>query len=115
MVSNLHLGIDIGSISINTVLMDEKRNIIENHYNYCHGKPFHLLKTLLTDIFKRYSEESVKTIALTGTGGKLAVELIGGFFVNEIIAQSVSVASLYPNVKTIIEMGGEPVIRFCLE
>ncbi len=107
MVKNLHLGLDIGSISINMVLMDEKRNIVENHYNYCFGKPFHLLRTLLTDVFRRYSEESIKTIALTGTGGKLAVELIGGFFVNEIIAQSASVARLYPNVKTVIEMGGE--------
>jgi activator of 2-hydroxyglutaryl-CoA dehydratase len=107
MAENLHLGLDIGSISINTVLIDDERNIVENHYNFCHGKPFHLLKTLLTDIFRRYSEESIKTIAITGTGGKLAVELIGGHFANEIIAQSASVARLYPNAKTVIEMGGE--------
>lgn len=107
MAGILHLGLDIGSISINMVVMDEKGNIVENHYNYCHGKPFHLLKKLLNDIFKRYSKETIKTIALTGTGGKLAVELIGGYFVNEIIAQSASVSRLYPNVRTVIEMGGE--------
>ena len=104
---NLHLGLDIGSLSINTVLMDDERNIIENRYDYCHGKPFHLLKDLLSDLFTKYPENSVKTVAITGTGGKLAEELIGGFFVNEIIAQSASVARLYPEVKTVIEMGGE--------
>ncbi|MCK5280410.1 MAG: hypothetical protein KAK04_17770, partial [Cyclobacteriaceae bacterium] len=103
----LHLGFDIGSISINSVLMDDQRSIIENRYDFCHGKPFSLLKDLLTDIYDKYSENSIQSIALTGTGGKLAEELIGGHFVNEIIAQSASVARLYPRVKTVIEMGGE--------
>ena len=107
MARNLHLGFDIGSISINTVLMDDQKNIIENRYDFCHGKPFSLLKDILTDIDKKYSKDSIQNIALTGTGGKLAEELIGGHFVNEIIAQSASVGKLYPEVKTVIEMGGE--------
>jgi len=107
MKHNLHLGFDIGSISINTVLMDEQRNIIENRYDFCHGKPFQLLKDLLSDIANKYPENSIQHIAITGTGGKLAQELIGGHFVNEIIAQSASVAKLYPEAKTVIEMGGE--------
>ncbi|MFC2124088.1 acyl-CoA dehydratase activase [Bacteroidota bacterium] len=107
MARSLHLGFDIGSISINTVLMDDQRNIVENRYDFCHGKPFSLLKDLLTDIHEKYSENSIQKIAITGTGGKLAEELIGGHFVNEIIAQSASVSKLYPQVKTVIEMGGE--------
>ena len=107
MPDNLHLGLDIGSISINTVLMDDQRNIIENRYNFCQGKPFLLLKDLLTELHAKYAENSIQTIAITGTGGKLAEELIGGHFVNEIIAQSASVAKLYPEVKTVMEMGGE--------
>ena len=107
MAIKIHLGFDLGSISINTVLMDDQRNILENRYDFCHGKPFPLLKEILTDIHNRYSEKSIQSIALTGTGGKLAEELIGGHFINEIIAQSTSVAKLYPEAKTIIEMGGE--------
>ncbi len=103
----LYLGFDIGSISINTILLDNEKKIIENRYDYCHGKPFHLLRDLLDDIFQLYSENSIKSIAFTGTGGKLGSELVGGHFVNEIIAQSASVAGLYPHVKTVIEMGGE--------
>lgn len=107
MATNLHLGFDLGSISINTILMDDHRNILEDRYDFCHGKPFPLLKDLLNDIHEKYSDKSIKTTALTGTGGKLAKDLIGGHFVNEIIAQSTSVARLYPEVKTVIEMGGE--------
>jgi len=107
MKNNIRIGFDIGSISINTVLMDDQRNIIENRYDFCHGKPFELLKDLLSDIISKYTENSIQEIALTGTGGKLAQELLGGHFVNEIIAQSASVAKLYPEAKTVIEMGGE--------
>ncbi|MCD6596219.1 MAG: hypothetical protein J7L04_00940, partial [Bacteroidales bacterium] len=107
MKNDLYLGLDIGSISINTVLLDDERNIIVNRYDFCHGRPFHLLKDILSDLFSTYPASSLKKIAFTGTGGKLAKGLIGGYFVNEIIAQSASVARLYPNVKTVIEMGGE--------
>ncbi len=107
MKDNLHLGFDIGSISINTVVMDTDKNIIENRYDFCHGKPFNLLKDLLTELLNKYSKDSIQNIAITGTGGKLAQELIGGHFINEIIAQSTSVARLYPEVKTVMEMGGE--------
>ncbi|MEN8137708.1 MAG: acyl-CoA dehydratase activase [Bacteroidota bacterium] len=107
MKQDIHIGLDLGSISINTIVMDNEKNIIESRYDFCHGMPFSLLRRLLTEIINKYSENSINHIAITGTGGKLAQELIGGHFVNEIIAQSASVAKLYPNVKTVIEMGGE--------
>lgn len=101
------LGIDIGSISVNTVLIDAERNIVEDHYTQCHGRPFRTLLAVLEDLLKRYPAWSFQTVALTGTGGKLAEKLIGGYFVNEIVAQSSAVASLHPEARTVIEMGGE--------
>ncbi|MFH1320363.1 MAG: acyl-CoA dehydratase activase [Bacteroidota bacterium] len=103
----LHLGLDIGSISINTVLIDKDRNIVENRYNYCHGKPFLVLKDILSEIIESHGTEKIGITAITGTGGKLAAEFIGGHFVNEIIAQSSSVAVLYPKANSVIEIGGE--------
>ena len=103
----LHLGLDVGSISVNTVLVDEKGNIIESHYHYCHGKPYFVLRDVLYELLNRYGNNRLGHVAITGTGGEQAAELIGAHFVNEIISQSCSVASLYPGVRTIIEMGGE--------
>ncbi|MCD4792355.1 MAG: acyl-CoA dehydratase activase [Bacteroidales bacterium] len=103
----LNLGLDIGSISINTVLIDDQKKIIESRYDYCHGKPFHVLKDILSEIIEKYGKEKIGLTAITGTGGKQASELIGGHFVNEVISQSYSVGELYPHVKTVIEMGGE--------
>jgi predicted CoA-substrate-specific enzyme activase len=102
-----NIGFDIGSVSINTVVLDEECNILENYYDYCHGKPFYRLKEVIKRILASFPLEDIHNIAITGTGGLLASELIGGYFVNEIISQSTAVARLYPGVNTIIEMGGE--------
>ena len=57
----------------------------------------------------------LKGIALTGTGGKLAAGLIGGVFVNEIIAQATSAGRLFPEASTVIEIGGEDSKLITLE
>ncbi len=101
------LGFDVGSISINTVVTDNNGNVIEDRYDYNHGKPFERLRQILTELENKYSPEQFGHISFTGTGGKLGAELVGGTFVNEIVAQSTSVSKLYPQVRTIIEMGGE--------
>jgi predicted CoA-substrate-specific enzyme activase len=113
--SNFFLGFDIGSVSLNTVIIDEKNNIVEEHYDYVHGKPFNVLKERLSSILEKFPFESIKGIAITGTGGKLATGLIGGVFVNEIIAQATSTGILYPEARTVIEIGGEDSKLIILE
>jgi predicted CoA-substrate-specific enzyme activase len=100
-------GFDIGSISINTVVMDADGKIHLDHYDYNHGKPFEKLKEILEMLEKTYSREQFEQISFTGTGGKLAAELVGGTYVNEIVAQSTAVSKFHPQARTIIEMGGE--------
>lgn len=101
-----YLGSDIGSISVNTVILNEDMEVIEEYYDYTHGRPFHTLHERLTKIIGIH-DDLASTIALTGTGSKLASELLEGTAVNEIVAQSKAVMELFPEVRTIIEMGGE--------
>ena len=111
----LYLGLDIGSTSLNTVLLDENHNVIEDYYDYVHGRPFNILKDRLSTILSNHSPENIKGIAITGTGGKLATGLIGGIFVNEIIAQATSSGRLFPDAQTVIEIGGEDSKLIMLE
>ncbi|HPF17489.1 MAG TPA: acyl-CoA dehydratase activase [Thermotogota bacterium] len=106
-MKSLSLGLDIGSISINTVVIGSDKKLLEEHYTLCQGRPFHALYSVLSDVLSRYQAESLSSLAITGTGAKLAAKLIGGIFVNEIVAQSRAVSVLYPQVKTVFEMGGE--------
>jgi predicted CoA-substrate-specific enzyme activase len=111
----VYLGLDIGSVSLNTVLIDSSYRIIEDYYDYIHGRPFHVLKYRLESIFEKHPGYSISGIAITGTGGKLASELIGGVFVNEIIAQATSSGRLFPQAKSVIEIGGEDSKLIMLE
>jgi len=102
-----YLGIDIGSISVNTVVLSNQNEVLDSFYDYCHGKPFHTLNDRLESILTDHPDYIVKGMAFTGIGGEIPSELLGAAYVNEIIAQSRAASDLYPQARTIIEMGGE--------
>ena len=110
-----YLGFDIGSVSLNTVILDQNNNILEDYYEYVHGKPFNVINERLSLILEKIPAELITGIAVTGTAGKLVTELIGGTFVNEIIAQSTSTSQLFPEARTIVEIGGEDSKLILLE
>jgi predicted CoA-substrate-specific enzyme activase len=107
MDGKLHIGLDIGAVSLNTVVVDEKRNILEERYTRIKGQPLQTVEKVLGEILSRISADQITGLAVTGIGGKLVAELLGGSFVNEVIAQSKAIEHLHPTVRTIIEMGGE--------
>ncbi len=106
-MATLHVGIDIGSISINTVLTDRDRRVVENHYTYCLGRPFRELLALLEALLHSRHRDRLMLPVFTGSGGGLAARLFDSPFVNEIIAQSASASALFPDARSVIEMGGE--------
>ncbi|MBW1838955.1 MAG: CoA activase, partial [Deltaproteobacteria bacterium] len=101
------LGIDVGSISVNTVVMSEGREVLEEYYTRTQGQPLKTVYQVLEKVLFRLSPAKLSGVSLTGSGGKLIAELIGAVFENEVIAQSKSMECFYPQIRTIIEMGGE--------
>ena len=101
------IGIDVGSISVNTVVINDNKEILEEYYTRAHGQPLITVYRVLEEILSRIRPSQVMGVSLTGSGGKLIAELLGVGFENEIIAQGKSIECLYPQVRTVIEMGGE--------
>jgi predicted CoA-substrate-specific enzyme activase len=106
-MKRLYLGIDVGSISANTVIMDDHREVLEEHYTRIKGQPLQTVQRILEEILGRIPLDQFHTLSFTGIGGKLLSDLLGGNFVNEIIAQARAAQHFYPNVRTIIDIGGE--------
>jgi len=98
------IGIDIGSISINLIVMSMSGEIIKNLYVRHKGRPIEVTKTILEDLSKEYEIDS---IAATGTGAKEISLLIGASFINEIVALSKGFSHLCPYVRSVIDIGGE--------
>ena len=111
----MHIGLDIGSVSVNAVLMAADSRVLEDHYIRTKGQPVQAMRRALADLFQRTPAPAVRGIAVTGSGGKLAAEILGCPFVNEIIAQSKASALLHPDVRTVIEIGGEDSKLILLE
>jgi len=111
----MYIGLDIGSVSVNAVLMDGDRNILEDHYERTKGQPVDAMRRVLADMLSRTAREAIRGLAVTGSGGKLASGILGCPFINEIIAQSKATALLHPEVRTVVEIGGEDSKLILLE
>jgi len=99
------LGIDIGSVSVKLVLI-ENGEIIRHVYQRFRGGPFETLQDILNNQFSDLSGQSFY-LGLTGIGGKTARTILGGEFFGEIASLAAGNQKLVPHVKTVIEMGGE--------
>ncbi|MFQ6672554.1 MAG: acyl-CoA dehydratase activase, partial [Candidatus Tectimicrobiota bacterium] len=104
---SLYLGLDIGSVSLNVVLVDARRSILYESYTRLHGQPLGTLRRVLAALLERMPPERIAGLATTGSGRERVAELLGGVAVNEIVAHTAAIAQLYPHVRTVIEMGGE--------
>ncbi|MGA1876067.1 MAG: acyl-CoA dehydratase activase [bacterium] len=101
------LGIDIGSISADFALMSKDREIVRTSYHRIKGQPIHkTLDVLKTEFYDLLGGKAI-CLAFTGSGGKILSQITSGSFMNEILAQMRAVTHLYPQAKTIIEIGGE--------
>jgi activator of 2-hydroxyglutaryl-CoA dehydratase len=94
-------GLDAGSVSVKLAVIDGKGNILKTYYVRHKGQPLTVAYELLKDL-----EPSV-SLSITGSAGRLVANILDIQPVNEIVAQSYSTRKLHPEVKTIIEMGGE--------
>jgi len=103
----LHIGLDIGSVSVNTVLMDPAGDILEEHYTRTKGQPVVRTHEVLTDVLSRCPSDRPIEVSTTGIVGRLVADLLGGVFTNEVIAQAKATERSNPEVRTIIEIGGE--------
>src|SRR3990172_669899 len=104
---SIYIGIDVGSVSVDFAILDSNKNIIKTYYKRTHGQPVQVCIDIFEDLLNKTSQNKINGIATTGSGGKLIASLLNGFFTNEIISQAKAAEYLYPQVKTVIEMGGE--------
>ena len=104
-----YLGVDIGSISTKGVVIDDDNNIIASEYLWTEGNPVGAVKRLVSILKKQVgSDYALKGIGTTGSARKLIGLMLGTKAVkNEITAHAVGTTSLYPSVRTILEIGGQ--------
>lgn len=107
MKNKVFLGVDVGSVSTNLVLTDENLHIIEKVYIRNNGDP---MKSVVEGMKKIKIPENSEVCGsgTTGSGRLLASYIIGADVVkNEIIAHGVASLKICPEVRTVLEIGGQ--------
>lgn len=108
-MKNCYLGIDVGSVSTNAVLMDENKEILAKVYIRTNGKPIDAVQRALKEIKTKIEDDiNVRAVGTTGSGRNLAAMIVGADVVkNEITAHGIAALNFVEGVRTILEIGGQ--------
>lgn len=102
------LGIDIGSTSINFVLLNSHRDVVYYSYVKTLGKPLDIVNTEMTKLKEAHPDVNVSKIAVTGSGREfIGKEINADLVINEISAQTEGAVMHYSDCDTIFEIGGQ--------
>lgn len=109
-MKDVFYGIDVGSISTKGVIIDEDNNILAQDYLMTHGNPIDAVKRLTKSVESQLDLDKYKVMAVgtTGSARKLVGAIVDASIVrNEITAHAIGTISMHPDVKTILEIGGQ--------
>lgn len=103
-----YMGIDVGSVSTDIVIVDENINVIESIYLRTKGRPIDAIQEGFKLLYNKYKNISINGIGTTGSGRKIAASIVGADIIkNEITTHAVASLNVNKDVRTIIEIGGQ--------
>ncbi len=103
------LGVDVGSVSTNVVLIDATNRVLARRYLMTAGRPLEAVREGLRVVAAEIGDRVVvRGVGATGSGRYLTGDFIGADAVrNEITAQARAAAAADPAADTVIEIGGQ--------
>jgi len=104
-----YLGIDVGSVTTKLAVLDEHDELVSHVYLLTQGRPIEAVQQALRETRQRLSGDwQVRGVATTGSARYLAGVIVGADLVkNEITTHAVAALQYYPDVQTIMEIGGQ--------
>ncbi|MGE4283191.1 MAG: acyl-CoA dehydratase activase [Clostridia bacterium] len=108
-MNTYYLGIDVGSVSTNLVLIDENARVFKKLYIRTQGQPIKALKEGLKVLRLGIKDDfMILGVGTTGSGRQLASVMVGADIMkNEITAHAVAALECCHDVHTILEIGGQ--------
>ena len=103
----LLLGLDVGSTTVKTVVVDPATHAVL----YSSYERHHAHQAACSAAALRTVEQALPgrrfLLAVTGSGAAPIAEACGTPFVQEVVAGAAAVQALYPQARTVIELGGQ--------
>ncbi len=110
-MKKVYLGIDAGSASINMALIDGKKNLINSIYLRNQG----VIDTIQRGLKEISGDYKIAGVGTTGSGRNFTKMLVGGDLTKtEVLAHTIGALHYYPNLRTLIDIGGEDSKLMCI-
>ncbi len=100
------LGIDVGSTTVKTVIINDENKILFSKYQRHFSKVKETVEEQLHTIMDEYPDASFR-LSITGSAGLGLANKAGLPFVQEVYGAFIAVKASYPETNVVIELGGE--------
>jgi predicted CoA-substrate-specific enzyme activase len=107
-MEKIFLGVDVGSVSTNMVILDPSGQVLLTRYFRNDGQPLQVINAGMAEIGSLFRKAIIHGVGTTGSGRLLAGAIIGADLIkNEITAHASATLHFYPETRTILEVGGQ--------
>lgn len=111
-----HVGVDVGSVSVNCIVIDDQESIVfESPYRRHFGLVLDETVRVLDEVFSRHPKDRIRSVSFTGNQGQAISELLHAPFEVETIAQVLGAVKIAPGVRSVISIGGQDAALFELD
>lgn len=107
MLRIFRLGLDVGSTTAKCVVLDEQDNFVYTNYVRHNTYIVSTVIQLLDEIKQNIGNDILLSVMVTGSAGMGISENAEIAFIQEVVAASEVVQQKYPDVRTLIDIGGE--------
>ncbi len=106
---NIYLGIDVGSVSTNLVMIDDNNRVLAYEYLLTRGQPIRVVQDGFKNLAPKFPRGAVVSgVGVTGSARSLVGVAVGADVVkNEITAHAIAAELEVPGVQTVLEIGGQ--------
>ncbi len=106
---NIYLGIDVGSVSTNLVMIDDNNQVLASDYLLTRGQPIRVVQEGFKSLAPKFPPGAViNGVGVTGSARTLVGVAVGADVVkNEITAHAIAAELEVPGVQTVLEIGGQ--------
>ena len=105
MKKTYNMGIDVGSTTVKTVILD-RDEIIFKEYRRHFSDVKKAVKEILQDVYKKLGDINI-SVVVTGSGGMDISNYLNLKFVQEVISSTKAIETYNPETDVVIELGGE--------
>ena len=112
----VHIGIDAGSTTVKTAVIDSEGSLLLSSYQKAGGNPVPIIRDYLLGLYEKYPYIQIASVTSTGYGEEIIKNAFqGDFGVVETVAHFTAARRFMPEVDFVIDIGGQDMKCFQVE